>query len=221
MSEKLLTNHLYLELFTRTLVLSSLENSIGSISNNVLLDSAELNARLNSDMVFQEDGFFDWISQEPWASRLHPVLEEMKLAISNFETPSCSEVLPYVYDSLTLKEPSNWFGQTRTPINLVRRIIDEMLESSDENNLVLDPFCGTGTFVIEWSKIVFDQTKDIKKTSEMVFGIDINPAAVLIARSIWVETFIDEIQISSLCHVPFTTVTLFSAGTFPTWTQAK
>ncbi|MEL0100637.1 MAG: N-6 DNA methylase, partial [Euryarchaeota archaeon] len=202
-SEKLLTNHLYLELFTRTLVLSSLENSIGSISNSVLLDSAELNARLNSEMVFQEDGFFDWISQEPWASRLNPLLDEMKLAISNFETPSCSEVLPYVYDSLTLEEPSNWFGQTRTPIDLARRIIYEMLDTLDETQTVLDPFCGTGTFVIEWSKIVFGQTKDIEKTSKLVFGIDINPAAVLIARSIWVETFFDEIQKLTLpCHVP-------------------
>jgi hypothetical protein len=203
MSNQLLSNHLYLELFTRTLVLSSLERSIGSVNNRVLLDSAELNARLNSDMVFQEDGFFDWISREPWASRLHPVLEEMKLAISNFETPSCAEVLPYVYDSLNLEEPSNWFGQTRTPVELVRRIINEMFETFEGKSSVLDPFCGTGTFVVEWSKMVFGLTDDIEKTSASVFGIDINPAAVLIARSIWVETFFDEIQKLALpCHVP-------------------
>ena len=203
MSNQLLSNHLYLELFTRTLVLSSLEKSIGAVNNRALLDSAELNARLNSDMVFQEDGFFDWISQEPWASRLHPVLEEMKLAISNFETPSCAEVLPYVYDSLTLEEPSNWFGQTRTPVDLVRRIINEMSDTFDGKSSVLDPFCGTGTFVVEWAKMVFNQTKDMHKTSSSMFGIDINPAAVLIARSIWVETFFDEIQKLTLpCHVP-------------------
>ena len=57
MSNQLLSNHLYLELFTRTLVLSSLEKSIGSVNNRVLLDSVEHHARLNSNMVFQEDGF--------------------------------------------------------------------------------------------------------------------------------------------------------------------
>jgi hypothetical protein len=203
MSTQLLTNHLYLELFTRTLILSSLEKSIGSVSNAVLLDSTELNARLNADMVFQEGGFFDWISEEPWSTRLGAVLDSMKLAIADFETPTCSEVLPYVYDSLTLEKPSNWFGQERTPIDLVHRMIFEMLDSDNVSQSVLDPFCGTGIFVIEWAKILFGINNDIEMTSSLTYGIDINPAAVLIARAIWVETFFAPIQELALpSHIP-------------------
>ena len=68
-----------------------------------------------------------------------------------------------------LKENEDYNYSTQKPLKLLERII---LASSEEHDIVLDPFCGSGTTLIA-----------AKQLERMYIGIDINPKAIDISNT--------------------------------------
>lgn len=69
---------------------------------------------------------------------------------------------------------------SKKPYNIVRNFI---LRYSKENDIVLDPFCGSGISITE---SVF--------TNRKAFGIDINPAAIFITEQMLAKLTIEELK---------------------------
>ena len=87
------------------------------------------------------------------------------------ELPKQDDILGFIYQSLLAEGTKSQNGSYYTPINIVSEIIDDHLQKDSK---VLDPCCGTGQFLLAFSKKI--------KYPEKIYGVDIDEMAVRIAR---------------------------------------
>lgn len=85
--------------------------------------------------------------------------------------PKQQDLLGSVYQSLLLEGEKSKTGSYYTPRKIVDDIVDEYVRPDAK---VLDPCCGTGQFLLSFAKKIKDPTK--------IYGLDIDPIAVRIAR---------------------------------------
>jgi len=89
----------------------------------------------------------------------------------SFPLPEVKDILGLVYQSLIHEGTKSNLGSYFTPTNIVSRMVRENIRP-DYN--VLDPCCGTGQFLLSFADFLTDPEK--------IWGIDIDPMAVHIAR---------------------------------------
>ncbi len=87
------------------------------------------------------------------------------------DLPEQQDILGLIYQSLLLEGKKSQTGSYYTPKNIVDNIVKEYIKTDSK---VLDPCCGTGQFLLAFADIVDDPKN--------VYGIDIDPMAVRIAR---------------------------------------
>ena len=83
-------------------------------------------------------------------------------------------------------------GEYYTPDWLARAMVEELV-SDPLNQSVLDPACGSGTFIVEAVKRVIEAAREsglrpdevFGKLRDSVIGIDVHPVAVHLARASW------------------------------------
>src|SRR5262249_30909212 len=104
------------------------------------------------------------------------------------------DLLKKLYHGLLPRQIRHDLGEYYTPDWLAERLIIQTLGSVDlgnANKRVLDPSCGSGTFLIILIKHIKQRASDRKKDAaqtlqlilENVIGIDLNPLAVIAART--------------------------------------
>lgn len=89
----------------------------------------------------------------------------------NISIPKVVDILGLVYQSLSTEGSKAEGGSYYTPKKVVDEIIDNYVKA---NNLVLDPCCGTGQFILSAARKVKKPTK--------IWGFDIDEEAVRLAR---------------------------------------
>lgn len=89
----------------------------------------------------------------------------------SFPLPQVKDILGLVYQSLIHEGTKSNLGSYFTPTNIVDRMVRGNISS---NYNVLDPCCGTGQFLLSFA--------DYLPNPEKIWGIDIDPLAVHIAR---------------------------------------
>lgn len=113
------------------------------------------------------------------------------------------DILGHVYEDYLPKEERKELGEFYTPIEVVRYILDStgyVPEKQIGDKLIIDPACGSGTFLteiaerliryylrklkkIQTDQLTPDEAKSILKTiNENVYGLDINPFAIQISE---------------------------------------
>lgn len=88
-----------------------------------------------------------------------------------FNIPKASDPAGFIYQSLLEVRSKSKSGSYYTPDNIVREITCDYLTS---NSTFLDPCCGTGQFLLSAGEIIQNPSN--------IFGIDIDPIAVKIAK---------------------------------------
>ncbi|HUC61885.1 MAG TPA: N-6 DNA methylase [Alphaproteobacteria bacterium] len=134
-----------------------------------------------------ESDFFDWIVADPDGEDL---VRRIMNHVRRFRLAEVeSDVLKILYESLIDREERHGLGEYYTPDWLASKMVRHAVERPLEQK-VLDPACGSGTFLFHAIRVFLDAAKaedmDPKRRAaevcDHVAGIDIHPVAMIIAR---------------------------------------
>lgn len=88
------------------------------------------------------------------------------------------DVLGHIYEILIELEARRRIGEYYTPTWLIDRILQEFVL---RNKLVMDPFCGSGKFLVRVFYKKIRENENPEQAYEEIIGFDINPLATVVA----------------------------------------
>jgi SAM-dependent methyltransferase len=147
---------------------------------------------------FLEGDFFRWYLEAFGSPRLQDAVRNIAIDISEFE-PATTMIEPEVtrdllkrlYQYLVPDIVRHHLGEYYTPDWLAELVLNEAGYRGDTRNRVLDPACGSGTFLV----LVIQRAREFgakqkepfvetaKRILANVWGFDLNPLAVIAART--------------------------------------
>lgn len=134
-----------------------------------------------------ESDFFDWVTVTPEGERF---LRQIIRRINVFDWSKTEhDVLKVLYESIINPATRKGAGEYYTPDWLAEGIVEKALTKPLEQR-ALDPSCGSGTFVYHLVRRVinaadkagWDNRKILNHVQEHIFGLDIHPVSVSLAR---------------------------------------
>jgi len=161
------------------IIKETIKNPASIVSGNLLLK--------HGIFVAEPNDFFIWVKFDNEvgklaASILHP--------LSRFSQEYDDDIFRHLYEIIVDSETRHEIGEFYTPKWLAQLIVLETIQ--DEHSMVLDPACGSGTFLIAAlkHKVKLLKSKKKKLTSDImlslveeIWGIDVNPLSVTLART--------------------------------------
>jgi methylase of polypeptide subunit release factors len=136
---------------------------------------------------FLEEDFFSWVTREGAETTGADVSKKLLSLLLRYNLKELSEdVLKALYQELVDPEARHDLGEYYTPDWLAHRMVEKVLRQNPRYS-VLDPACGSGTFLYITIKYKRDALGNSRETLEhileSVVGIDIHPLAVIIAKT--------------------------------------
>ncbi|HWQ27742.1 MAG TPA: N-6 DNA methylase, partial [Dehalococcoidia bacterium] len=134
-----------------------------------------------------ESDFFDWLLESPGANEL---IRRIARQVARFRLAQVrTDVLKGLYESLVDPRQRHDLGEYYTPDWLAARICKRAIDRPLDQR-VLDPACGSGTFLFHAVRRFLaaaeaaglPEEEAITRCCDRVLGVDIHPVAVLIAR---------------------------------------
>jgi hypothetical protein len=173
--EELFTKHTYMHMT----VLASLAEALGYEGSLEDLCSGSL---LRVEVALP---YLNW-----WRVALHgdlrgtlmEVLKDvvMRAGLIDWSLETAEDVFRSLYEFLIEPDTRRRLGEYYTPLWLV----DMMVREFDmRERIVLDPFCGSGTFLVRAFHRKVDLSEDVEKAFSEVIGYDVNPLAIAVARA--------------------------------------
>lgn len=149
---------------------------------------------------FLEGDFFSWYldAWEEGAPALKDWLKEITRSLSEFEPATTivdpdvtRDLLKKLYQYLVPKEVRHKLGEYYTPDWLAELVLNEVGYDGNTLKRVLDPACGSGTFLVlaiqrakEYGHAHKESTLEVaKRIKEGIWGFDLNPLAVIASRT--------------------------------------
>ena len=136
-----------------------------------------------------ESDFFAWPNEVGG----NPLLQTLARRVARFDWAAAPpDTAATLYETVIPPDERRQLGEYYTPAWLVRAMIRELVEDP-LNQRVLDPACGSGTFVAEAvSHFIaaagaadWEPKEVLDRLREAVTGIDVHPVAVHLARAAW------------------------------------
>jgi len=150
---------------------------------------------------FLEGDLFAWYTSV-WSEPIEKLVREMVARLDNYNPGTLSEdpagsrdLLKKLYQQLFPKSVRHDLGEYYTPDWLAEHVLNELGYTGDPNKRVLDPACGSGTFLVmtinrirHWydqnrENCRFDEGELCRRILSNVIGFDLNPLAVMAART--------------------------------------
>jgi methylase of polypeptide subunit release factors len=187
-SEELFLRHSYLAVFTKLIVYMRLEesNTVPSTETIIKILDGEFFSEQGIDNFLEED-FFSWIARAQTKKTALDISGKIINQLANYNLRELSEdILKSLYQELVDPETRHDLGEYYTPDWLAQRMVEHILKD-DPTASVLDPSCGSGTFLymaIKHKKHVLGNKKEtLEHITGNVVGIDIHPLAVITAKT--------------------------------------
>ncbi len=145
---------------------------------------------------FTEGTFLSWYL-DVWDDEIKAIIEEIIEKLSLFDFAEFVTKPEYVVDYLKNfyqevfpKQLRHDLGEFYTPDWLARYLVNLSGYEGDIDKRILDPACGSGTFLVAILNKIYDKNKNVKHKEKLVkdicnniVGFDINPVAILTART--------------------------------------
>lgn len=186
--------HTYLSVFSKMLAYSV-------VSNDDYIDDSELKSIIDGTIFhkynirnFVDNDFFHWVNSERSFNNLKKVFRLIAQEISNFDFNNVDEdILKGVYQELIDIDTRHSLGEYYTPDWLCERIIKEF--QFGKKDKILDPACGSGSFLRAAIHRIKELNPDVtvEELNEQIYGIDIHPLSVQIAKTTLLLAFGKEI----------------------------
>ena len=176
--------HTYLSIFSKMLAYTI-------VSNDDYINDEEMRGIIEGSIFhrynirnFVDNDFFHWVKSERSFKALKKVFRLLSQQISTFDFNDIEEdILKGVYQELIDLDTRHALGEYYTPDWLCERIVNEF--DFKPNKKILDPACGSGSFLraaIHRIKKLHSQVS-AEQLNENIFGIDIHPLSVQIAKT--------------------------------------
>ena len=153
-----------------------------------LLQGRELYRATGLQGVLESD-FFAWPNEVGG----NPLMQTLARRVARFDwIDAPADTAATLYETIIPPEERRQLGEYYTPAWLVRAMIRELVDDPLEQR-VLDPACGSGTFVAEAvshfiaaaGRKKWGPLKVLNELRQAVTGIDVHPVAVHLARAAW------------------------------------
>ena len=151
------------------------------LKGRILAEQSDLHGIIDADL-------FTW----PTEVGANTYLREIARAVELFDwIQDAKEVAPMLYQNVIEQEERKRLGEYYTPRWLAKEITETIVDAPLRQR-VLDPACGSGTFIETAVERILDQaeglsaTETLQKLQQNVVGIDIHPVAVQLAKATWV-----------------------------------
>lgn len=136
---------------------------------------------------FCEEDFFSWIASSGLGEVRDTVVQVLWSLLQEYDLDRLSEdVLKSLYEQLVDPDPRHGLGEYYTPDWLAARMVRRLMDKNPKGSF-LDPACGSGSFLYavlrEKRSRLGDSAETVNHAIATVSGIDINPLAVLVART--------------------------------------
>ncbi len=137
-----------------------------------------------------EADFFDWPLKMPAGSEL---VRQVAKQVARFRLRDVeADVLKVLYESLIDPDQRHDLGEYYTPDWLAGRVVKAVVDDP-LNQRVLDPACGSGTFLFHALKRLiataqaagWPASRILDTCADKVRGLDLHPVAVTLARVTW------------------------------------
>ncbi|HUU40620.1 MAG TPA: N-6 DNA methylase, partial [Desulfatiglandales bacterium] len=150
---------------------------------------------------FLEGDFFRWYLEALKSPRLQDAIRTVARGLSEFEPATTTiepevtrDLLKKLYQYLVPDVVRHHLGEYYTPDWLAELVLNEVGYRGDTRKRLLDPACGSGTFLvlaIQRSRVFGAKKKEpaaetAKRILANVWGFDLNPLAVIAARTNYV-----------------------------------
>lgn len=192
-------------MFTSGFLLSSFVNQLKNLNEDNLkkkilnLENGNLFAQLGITNYLEGD-FFSWYL-DVWNNKLAKLIRSMCFKLSQYEPATIyfepqytTDLLKELYQYLVPKNLRRDLGEFYTPDWLADLVLEEVNYDANIFLKVLDPACGSGTFLIRVIKKIREKTRSFPEKypnkSEILYqivnnvvGLDINPLAIISART--------------------------------------
>jgi len=186
--DQLFIRHTYLSTLAKLMAWSRLNESVSLPDERQIIEL--LDGRLFKAQGienFIEEDFFSWIERPLTAPPCIKIVRWLYSIFQNYNLRELSEdVLKSLYQELVDPETRHDLGEFYTPDWLAHMIVNKLLDSNPEGSF-LDPSCGSGTFLYltirEKRARLGNTQKTLTQIVKSVYGIDIHPLAVIIAKT--------------------------------------
>ena len=169
---------------------------------------------------FLEGDLFAWYLAvwsdpiEKAARRMIQKLDEYNPGTFSEDPVESRDLLKKLYQQLFPKSVRRDLGEYYTPDWLAEHVLNELGYEGDPDKRLLDPACGSGTFLVmainrirRWyeanrEKCAYDEGELLNKILANVIGFDLNPLAVMAARTNYLVAVKDLIRYSDHVEIP-------------------
>ena len=191
--DDLFVRHTYLSAVVGMVVQASFGIDIYALAETHaedLLHGREFRSKTGLQGIVESD-FFAWPAEVGGL----PMLRTLAHRVSRFDWRKApNDIAAILYETVIPPDERRQLGEYYTPDWLARTIVRELVTDPLEQR-VLDPTCGSGTFVAEAATHFIEAANDdaylhpkdvLDRLRTAVAGIDVHPVAVHLARSAWV-----------------------------------
>ena len=184
---KLFVRHTYLAILARALAAAKVLGIHALLGDPDGVIKGEVFRKANVYIV-DDDDYFVWVS---YAGIAEDILRYMARFLARFNLETADEdVFREIYEAIVDEDTRHTLGEFYTPKWMARLIIDKTI--TDPRARVLDPACGSGTFLVEALRKKAELLKndkgnitseDLERLLDEIWGMDLNPLAVVLART--------------------------------------
>jgi hypothetical protein len=169
---------------------------------------------------FLEGDLFAWYTSV-WSDPVEKLVRDMVTRLDQYNPGTLSEdpvtsrdLLKKLYQQLFPKSVRHDLGEYYTPDWLAEHVLNELGYAGDPDKRLLDPACGSGTFLVmainrikKWhednrERCAYDQGDLCRKILANVVGFDLNPLAVMAARTNYLIAIRDLVSHADKVEIP-------------------
>lgn len=129
---------------------------------------------------------------------------ECLISLSDFAKNNNYDYIKQMYEAIIPKELRHALGEYYTPDWLAEETLQTAISLSHEsiNQKIIDPTCGSGTFLFKTIAAKRKNGCSLNEILDNVAGMDINPLAVLTAKTNYLLSIIDLIDNNTGIEIP-------------------
>jgi len=122
------------------------------------------------------------LREEKLREEIQEILNDviMRAGLVDWSVGLTEDVFRVLYEILIEPETRRKLGEYYTPLWMVDLMLNEF---NLKEKTVLDPFCGSGTFLTRAFHRKVDAGEDVDKAFESIIGYDVNPLAISVSRA--------------------------------------
>jgi len=162
-----------------------------------------------------EEDFFTWILHPRVANRTLKLVSELAKELLRYEFSQIDEdFFKEIYQEIVGKGERHRIGEYYTPEWLAQLVLNESINLWFEQNRgfprILDPACGSGTFLCNAIRVAREQLQTKGERPDQILdfiigsivGVDINPLAAIIARANYLIALGELVQLGKPIIIP-------------------